>query len=124
MAGTSNVGTLTAFLNGLPTELKKTLTQYTEYAFKNISFGETGEGVTSAGNFKGVIVPFVTSASSGTEIAVAHGLERIPKVMYPMLPPLVVNATIPVLTVTRAADTKFFYVSSATTGASVWMYVE
>jgi hypothetical protein len=70
------------------------------------------------------MVPFVTSATPDGEVAVAHKLERAPRWLLLGLDLQTVNATMPLLTVTRAADRNFLYVSSPTTSAACTVYVE
>lgn len=123
MAG---VGYLTLILNTLPEAIRKPLVAFAEVAFKDIAFGATdSEDAVAAENLRGHLVPMTTSGTANQEVAVEHKLGRTPRfVLTGILAPDTVNATAPVLTITRAADEKFVYVSSATTTATSWLYIE
>lgn len=118
------IGALERYFGSLPGSTKQALIAFVQYAFKNIRFGAPGESAVAAENFGGHIVPVTTSGTANGEVAVAHALARIPRMAFPVLALDTVNATMPILTVTRAADRMFFYVSSPTTNASLHLYVE
>jgi hypothetical protein len=120
----ASTGYLESLLNTLPDAVKKPLQNFTREAFKTLRFGAPSSDAVAAENFGAHLVPFTTSSSADGEVAVAHRLARIPRLAFQMLPLDTVNATVPVLTVTRAADAMFLYVSSPTTSATGLLYVE
>lgn len=120
----SSVGYLESLLNTLPQAVKAPMVNFTREAFKTLRFGAPETSAVAAENFGGHLVPFTTSSSANGEVAVAHRLARIPRLAFQMLPLDTVNATAPVLTVTRAADATYLYVSSPTTDATGLLYVE
>lgn len=117
-------GELEALCQGFPEAIRRQMLQIVRAFITSLRFGAPGTGVVRAENMGGALVPFVTSASANAEVAVAHGLGRIPRMLIPVLPLDTVNATLPVVTVTKAADATYFYLKSATTSASMWTYVE
>lgn len=117
-------GSLEALLNTLPDDIRKPLVAYTREWVKSLRFGAPSSSAVAAENFGGHLVPLVTSGTANAEVAVAHNLARIPRLLIPLLPLDTVNATLPILTVTKAADATYFYVKSATTSAHVWTYCE
>jgi hypothetical protein len=117
-------GYLELLLNTLPDEIRKPMVSFVREAFKTISVGAPSTSPVACVNMRGNLVPFTTSGSSGVEVAVAHGLGRKPGVLMPALDPNTVNATMPPLTVTRACDDTYLYISSTTLNASGHLYVE
>ena len=121
----ANPGYLALLLNGLPEAIKKPLIAFSDMAFKDLALGAPDEEAVATENFRGHLVPVTTHASANTEVAVAHKLGRVPRlVLTGILAPDTVNATTPVLTITRAADATYLYVKSPTTTATTWIYVE
>lgn len=120
----ASTGYLLTFLNTLPNDVKRPLSALVQEAFKTLRFGAADEAAAACENFGGHLVPVTTSATADQEVAVAHGLGRTPRLMFPVLAPNTVNATIPVIEVTKAADSVYFYVASATQSASFHMYLE
>jgi hypothetical protein len=117
-------GELIATLGPLPADLKKALTNYTNAWVRKLRFGALGASAVGAENFSGALVPFTTADAANGEVAVAHMLGRTPRLAIAMLDLGTVNATLPTLTVTRAADATYVYVSSPTTSAATTLYVE
>lgn len=120
----ANLGDLESLSRAFPEDSKAPMLALVRAFATSLRFGVAGSAAVSAENFGGALVPIVTSSVSNNEVAVAHSLGRIPRLMIPLLPLGTVNATLPILTVTKAADAKFFYVKSATVSASCWAYVE
>lgn len=118
------VGYLESLLNTLPAEMRRTFIGFVREAFKTLAFGAPDTTTVAATNFAGHLVPVTTSSVANQEVAVAHGLARKPRFLIPALDPNLANASLPVLTVTRAADATYFYLSSATTSASFHVYAE
>lgn len=119
-------GYLESLLNNLPLELRPPMVNFARYAFKTLQLGPPPDatGVNPSQNFAAAIVRFTTPAVANTEKAVEHRLDRVPRFLMPCLSLDAVNATIPVLTVTRAADKSFFYVKSPSTSTECLVYVE
>jgi hypothetical protein len=117
-------GYLESLLNTLPNDLKRPLTAFVREAFKSLRFGAPDDAAVAAENFGGHLVPVTTSGTADKEVAIAHALGRTPRLMFPVLAPNTVNATVPVIEVTRAADEVYVYLSSPTTDASFHLYVE
>lgn len=118
------IGGLESYLNTLPAEMKRVLIAFTREAFTTLRFGAPSSSAVACENLGGHLVPYVTSSVANQEVAVAHQLGRIPRLLLPCLPLNVVNATLPVITITRAADATYLFLKSATTTASGWLYVE
>lgn len=117
-------GYLESLLNTLPAEIRRVFTAWTREAFTTLRFGAPSSSAVACENLGGHLVPYVTSSVANREVAVEHKLGRIPRLAFQVFALDTVNATGPVLTITRAADASFLYVKSATTSASGWLYVE
>lgn len=120
----ASVGYLESLLNTLPEQIRKPLVAFSREAFKSLRFGALEDEPVAAENFGGHLVPVTTASVADDEVAVEHRLERTPRLVIPMLDPTVVNAHLPAITMTQAADTKYLYFKSATTDASFHLYVE
>lgn len=120
----ASTGYLESLLNTLPAQIKSPLVQFVREGFRTLRFGAPDENAVAAENFGGHLVPFVTSSTPDNEVAIAHGLGRTPRLLIPILPLNTINATLPDLTVTRAADSTYLYLSSPTGSAASWIYVE
>lgn len=118
------IGALESLCQALPEAIRRQMIAYTREWATSLRFGVPSTVAVRAENMGGALVPFTTSAVANNEVAIAHGLGRIPRVMWKVLALDTVNATDPVLTVTQAADQNFIYVKSATTTASGHLYVE
>lgn len=120
----SAVGFIETLAQPTPPDVRKALLAIVREGFGKGEFGAPSTAAVKATNFNGRLVPVTTSGTANQEVAIEHGLARKPRLLIPMLDPNTVNATIPVVTVTRAADATFFYLSSPTTNASFHMFVE
>ena len=117
-----------SLIGGLPAELRAPLEKAFAYVFdRNLEFGpvDTSDAQTQTTNFRGRYVKVTTSSVASQEVAVAHGLGRTPNVYWQVGNPRVVNSRfIGDLTVSRAADMTRFYVTSASTSVTSWVYCE
>jgi hypothetical protein len=116
-----------SFFGSLPADIKTAMHKFSEYVFdRSLEFGpvDPNETTSAATNFRGRWVKAVTSTSANTEFSVAHGLGKAPNVFWPIGNPRSVNSVVPTLTVSRAADMSRLYLTSPTTGAVVFLYVE
>lgn len=120
----ASIGYLESLLNTLPADFRRPFTAFVREAFASLRIGAPSTTAVAAENFGGHLVPVTTSGTANQEVAIAHGLGRTPRVVFPVLAPNAVNATIPVVTITRAADSTYVYLSSATQTASFHLYVE
>jgi hypothetical protein len=115
-------------IGGLEADIKKALSDVFDYLLNNtLAFGpiEANAAQTKTTNFAGRYVKVVTSGTASQEVAVAHGLGRTPNVMWEVASPRVVNSVLSLnVSFTRAADENRFYVASASTGVTFWVYVE
>lgn len=118
------LGSLESLCGAFPEAIRAAMLAYTREWATTLRFGAPASTAVRAENMAGALVPFVTSGTSNGEVAVPHMLSRVPRVLIPILPLGTVNATMPTLTVTKAADATYFYVSSDTLSAGAWAYVE
>jgi len=125
MATSSHAKTL---LGGIDAALKKALSEVLDYVLNNtMAFGpiEANEPRTKTTNMAGRYLKVTTSGTANQEFSVAHGLGRTPNVIWQVTSPRVVNSRfLGDLTVSRAADEMRLYLTSASTGAVVWVYCE
>lgn len=118
------IGYLESLVNTLPADIRKVFVSFIREAFKTLAFGAPDTSAVAATNFAGNLVPVTTSSTANQEVVVPHSLARKPRLLIPMLDPNTVNATLPAITVTRAADANNVYVSSPVTDASFHFFVE
>lgn len=125
MATSSHAKTL---LGGLDAAIKRAVGDVMDYVFNNnFAFGpiDADAAQTKTTNFSGRYVKVTTSGTANQEVAVAHGLGRIPNVIWQVTSPRVVNSRfIGDLTISRAADENRVYLTSASTGVTQWLYLE
>jgi hypothetical protein len=120
----ASISFLESLANPLPQAVKGPILNIVRDGFRSLRFGAPDDEAAPCENFGGHLVPLTTSSSANGEVAVAHKLGRIPRLAFPVLALDTVNATMPVLTVTRAADATYIYLKSSTTSASLHVYVE
>jgi len=111
-------------LGPLPKDVKGPMLSWVRGTMTALRMGAPQDVAAKAENLAGRIIPVVTADTADAEVAVAHGLDYIPRTAWPVLALQTVNSTLPELTVTRAADRRYFYVSSPIEAATVWLYVE
>ncbi len=119
-----NLGLIESTLNGLPEGVRKVMLNFVRQTFKSLAFGAPSSTVTSATNFGGHLVAVTTSGTTNQEVAIRHGLPRVPRLFIPALDPSDEDATLPEVTVTKAADATYLYVSSPETSKRFVLYVE
>lgn len=120
----ADTGFLETLANPTPPEIRRSLIQIIREGFGKLSIGAPSTVAVKARNFDGRLVPVTTSSVADQEVAIAHGLARKPRLLIPVLDPNTVNGTIPELTITRAADATYLYLSSPTTTASFHFFCE
>jgi hypothetical protein len=113
-------GYIAQLLNRLDADTRQALTAAFEYVMREFSLGAN----TKAENFNWFRVEGTTHATANTEFSVSHGMDHAPSKLVPIIPLDTVNATLPQLTVTRAADARRVYLKSASTGAFFVAYLE
>jgi len=120
MATSSYVESL---LQGIPPEQKSAWASIWRYVLKNMRLGRVVDQEASE-NFSAGFFQGITAAVANTEFTIAHNFGRAPYLAIPVLPLNVVNATVPDLTVSRAADASRIYFKSPAVSATVYFYVE
>lgn len=125
MATSSHAKTL---LGGLGAEFKKALGDVLDYVLNNaLAFGpiDADTAQTRTTNMAGRYVKVTTSGTANLEFSAVHGLGRVPNVVWQVTSPRVVNSRfLGDLTVSKAADDMRIYMTSGSTGATVWLYLE
>lgn len=120
----AELGSIELKLGSLKDEgLKGVLLSIFRTLVKDVRFGRAVDGDPSQ-NFGGGFFVGTTHAVANTEFSIVHTLGRIPYLIVPVLPLSVVNAKIPRLTVTKAADANRVYLSSPDTSAAFYIYLE
>lgn len=114
-----------SLLGGLPSEIKAAIHRAFEYVVdRSFEFGPVDHQERTA-NFRGIYLQVETSDVANREVAIAHGLGRTPNMCIPVINPGAVNSRlVGDLTVSRAADASRLYFTSASTSATVFLYVE
>ena len=124
----ASLALIEAAINRLPADFRGPIGEAFREAVKQARVGAPSTAATPiavrAENLGGHLVPFTTSSVASTEVAVAHQLGRVPRLAIPVLNVGLANAQTVALTVTRVADDDYVYVSSPTTSAQGFLYVE
>ncbi len=121
----ADLGFVLRELNALPAELRPVFTRILTEVLKQLRFGHpTGAQPDPMTNFGGGFFQGTTGAIAGDEFTIAHGFGRTPYLAWPVLPLDQVGSRVVDLMVTRAADDKRLYLSSATTSAAFSLAVE
>lgn len=121
MADFGNVETMLAGLQDAND--RRIFKQVFQYLLKDVRLGRAVDGDPSK-NFGGGFFTATTPAVANTEFRIAHTFGRPPYLLIPVVPLHVVNATLSRLTVTRAADSAYVYLSSPDTSVAVYVYLE
>ena len=115
-----------SLIGGLAADARAALGKVFEFILDgNMRFGAV-DNQARAENFAGVFLSSTSAASTGTEWTVPHGLPSAPRFIMQVMKPSVVNSqVIPDLKISKAADSKRIYFTSATrTGTNFFLYVE
>ena len=107
----------------LPPEQRAIWKRVWDYVLTGLQFGPAVHQ-TRAMNHQSYYLTGTTHATANTEFSIAHGLGRIPYLAIPVLPLTSSGVSLVPLTVPRAADGQRVYLSSSSTGATVWVLVE
>lgn len=115
-----------SLIGGLTADVKAAFGKVFEFILDgNLRFGAV-DHQTHAENMAGVFLSSTTAASTGSEWSIPHGLGSTPTYIHQVMKPSVIGSQlIPDLKISRAADTKRIYFTSATsTGAPFFIYAE
>jgi hypothetical protein len=117
-----------SLLKGLSGDIKSGFNNVLDYVFTNtFAFGpiDADAAQSKTENFAGRYVKVTTSATANQEVAVAHGLGKVPNVIWQVTSPRVVGSRfLGDLEVSRAADEMRVYLKSSVTSATVWLFLE
>ncbi len=116
-------GSIDLALNTLDPAIRKPIANAIKDLADNWRLGEPDEG-RRATNAQWYLRSATTPASSNTEFTIAHGLGAAPIAIYPALFLDQVNSQIVPLKVTRAADASRVYLSSPSTSAVFFCWIE
>lgn len=113
-----------SLLGGLPTDLKRVLTELVRYVLPNGRFGPV-EHQTKLESFNAFYI-MSTTATSTSEFSVVHGLGRTPYLAIPALTLESSNHMLPVLRCSRPADGQraYFKAEAGSTNARFTLIVE
>lgn len=116
-------GIVTNYWAGTNNAVRKAAQAAFTYILKNLKIGPAeDQGI--AGNMGGVWYQVTTSSVANREFSLAHQQNQTPTMVMPGMPLNVVGASVVPLEVSRAADDQRVYLTSSSTGASVYLYVE
>lgn len=116
-------GYVRAQLGGVESGLQVRLLTIFDYLLKNWRVGLPGHQ-NVAENMAWVQLNGVTSATANTEVPIAHGIGAAPRVAFPCVDLTTAGSKMVPLTVTRAADASYVYLSSPSTSAAFTVFVE
>jgi len=119
----ANAAYVTSLLGGLDASVRAAWKRVWDHVLTDIAFG-AADDQSRAENLRGHFYTATTSGAADAEFSVAHGLGTTPRLAFPVLPLNVVNAQSVTLAVTRAADAHRLYLSSPSTAAVIYLYVE
>ena len=119
----ADLGALRGFFGGVPADLKLAMTNFVNYAFRNIRVGLPGHQK-SAENLAWIQLDGTTSSVASQEFSIAHGSENAPRVAFPCLDLTSSGAQFIALTTARIADSRRVYLRSASTGVAFTIFVE
>ena len=114
----ADIGFVRSLLAGIAdATTKRILTSVSEHVLGNLRFGDP-EHQSRAENFQAYFYTSTTASDTG-EFSVAHGLNVTPNLLIPILDVKQVGATWPLLTISRAADTRRVYFKAAAGSTNV-----
>jgi len=116
-------GYIDSLIGGLEADLRVALKRIFDYVLRNLRFGPVVHQVRTE-NFQAYYYTATTPATANEEFSVAHGLGRVPYVLFPVLSLDSINQSIVPLTVSRAADASRFYLKSSSTSVAIAIMVE
>ena len=119
----ANPSYVTSLLGGLDATDRAAWKRVWDHVLTDVAFG-AAEDQGSAENMRGHFYTATTPSTADTEFNVAHGLGSAPRMAFPVLPLNTVNAQSVDLKVTRAADSQRIYLSSPSTAAVIFLYIE
>ena len=116
-------GYVESLVGNLDAPLRAALVRVFDYVLRNLRFGPVvHQG--RAENHQAYWLTGTTSAVANQEFSIAHGLGRVPYVLFPVLSLDSINQAIVPLTVSRAADANRIYLKSSATSAAIAVLVE
>lgn len=119
----ADIGGIESEFGGIASDIKKACVAAFRYLLNNLTLGAPDEG-RRAKNFQWYWFSGTTPAVANTEFSIAHGLQKVPNVILPVLPVLQVGAQMVPLQVTRAADANRVYLRSSSTSAAIVVLIE
>ena len=119
----ADIGQIKATVGGLESGVKKAFIDSFTYVLNDIRVG-LPDNQRRATNLRWTRLDGRTHTTANTEFSIVHGLGRVPVVIFPALNLGTVNATLPQLTVSRAADLNRVYFTSPSTGAAFMVFIE
>ena len=119
----ANIGYVRSLLGGLATQERRTFGDVFDYVLNNLRIGLPGHQK-RAENLQLVQLNATTPGTAGEEFSIAHGIGAAPRVLFPCLDLHTVGAQLIPLQVSRAADENRVYFTSASTGATITVFVE
>ena len=119
----ADIAYIKSIFGSTPDAVKKAAEQAFTYVLGNLTLGAP-ENDRRAKNFQWYWFSGVTSSNANQEFSIAHGLQRVPAVVIPVLPLGQVGASLVPLQVSRAADVNRIYLQSSSTSAAFTVLVE
>ena len=119
----ADIAYIKSVFGGTPDAVKKAAEQAFTYLLGNLTLGAPEEA-RRAKNFQWYWFSGTTSSVANQEFSIAHGLQKTPSVVIPVLPVGEIGSQLVPLTVSRAADMNRIYLKSSSTSAAFTLLVE
>jgi hypothetical protein len=119
----ADIAGVTSELGSLPAEPRKAISAAFRYVLNNLTAGAVEPG-RRAKNFQWYWLQGTTPAVANTEFSIAHGLQKVPNIILPVVPLSEIGAQLVPLTVSRAADANRIYLRSSSTSAAITLLLE
>lgn len=119
----ADISGVTSELGSLDGDVKKALTAAFRYLMNNLTLGGVDVG-RRAKNFQWYWIQGTTPPVANTEFSIAHGLQKVPNILIPVVPLSEVGAQFVPVQISRAADVNRIYLKSASTSAAVTFLIE